>query len=113
LGIFSHPDYTVGIGFTPILQSISFARGLLPPVEEFRLTPKIFLSKIYQTAGKSQYKSRLSVGDWSGRGRAQPVDGVENLIEPERFPDHDIYPVFGDFLNGLISLPTGDSHYRH
>jgi hypothetical protein len=112
-GIFSHPDYTVGIGFSPILQSVSFARGLLPPVEEFRLTPKIFMSEIYPMAGKSQYKLRLSVGDLSGRRRTQSVDSIENLIEPERLPDYDINPAFGDLLSRLVSLPAGNRHYRH
>jgi hypothetical protein len=37
--VFFHPDYTVGIGISPIL-SAKGTRGLSPPIEEFRLTPK-------------------------------------------------------------------------
>jgi len=60
---FFHPDFnppyggrTVGTGISPV-QSI-WTRGLLPPIEEFHLTPKA--SIIYEALHKKQEKNRCA-----------------------------------------------------
>jgi hypothetical protein len=80
--VFSHPDYTVGIGISPIL-STTRTRGLSPPIEEFRLAPKTYAESIGYTEDVKRKCGLSRLDGGFRRERMEPGQiGLVNAPEP-------------------------------